>query len=68
VVELINGERVGIKSDLSPEDYNIVMHVLQGHGRVYGTWLFARRSSEQSKYRVKPPISFDNLLILIFLF
>jgi len=53
VVELINGERVGIKCDLSPEDYNIVMHVLQGHGRVYGTWLFARRSAEQSKYRVR---------------
>jgi hypothetical protein len=39
------------------------MHVLQGHGRVYGTWLFARRSSEQSKYQVRSCVLDDVVLL-----
>jgi hypothetical protein len=64
VLRLSNGERVGIKCGLSssasssstaiPSSQNFVMHVLQGHDRIYGVWLFARDSFVHSDYQVRP--------------
>jgi hypothetical protein len=51
VLRLSNGDRVGIECGLPTAD-NFVVHVLHGHGRVYGTWLFVRQSSVHSEFLV----------------
>ncbi len=51
VVRLSNGERVGIECGLATSPTrgeNFVMHLLQGHGRIYGLWVFARESFAHS--------------------
>lgn len=64
VVRFSNGQRVGIKCGLSSSPYsasspstptsreNFVVHLLQGRGRIYGLWVFARESFAQSEYQV----------------
>jgi signal transduction histidine kinase len=60
VIRLSNGERVGIECRLassltstSPTKENFVMHLLQGHGRIYGVWVFGRESFAKSEYQVR---------------
>jgi hypothetical protein len=42
VVELCNGDRVGVESDLSSEGDSFIAFPLAARGKVFGTWLFAR--------------------------
>jgi hypothetical protein len=54
VLQLSNGERVGIECGIEAKG-NFVMYVLEGRGRVFGTWLFARKPAAHSHYQVRPP-------------
>lgn len=42
VFELWNGDRIGVKSELSPEDEAFVAIPLSARGKIFGIWLFAR--------------------------
>lgn len=50
-VELCNGDLVGIECAL-PKSDNFVLCLLQGHGKVFGTWVFTRQSFLNSNYMV----------------
>jgi hypothetical protein len=48
---LCNGDLVGIECAL-PKSDNFVLCLLQGHGKVFGTWVFTRQSFLNSNYMV----------------
>jgi hypothetical protein len=56
VVELCNGDRVGVESDLSSEGDSFIAFPLAARGKVFGTWLFARHHprGESRAYLVRP--------------
>jgi hypothetical protein len=63
VVELGNGEQVGIECGLTaPPADNFAMYLLQGRERVFGTWLFGRA---QSPYQVRIPHIFPDIWFVV---
>jgi hypothetical protein len=55
-MELCNGEQVGLASGLRA-DLDFVTYLMKGHGKTFGSWLFARRAYPPRSYQAPTPWS-----------